>query len=149
MSLDNNSDWKNFSNLQTPVYYYLTVKYFLPISIPTGIMTSLLTLIVLPKSSIRINERCRYLYLFYTASEVMLLFFKEIQDGFLSDGMYWLTDGRFYLSLETISSFSCKLFRGSRFSTEVLAAYSITVLNIERLPCNFVFPFNRTINCVA
>ena len=117
---------------EIPWYYKHTVKYFLPISIPAGFITTLLTLILLPRSSVRINKRCRYLYLFYAIFEGILIFFKEIQDGYLSDGMFWLTNGEFYVSLETISSFSCKVFRGFRFSSEVLAAYSITILNIER-----------------
>ena len=122
-----------------PLYYQLIVKYFLPISIPAGIITSLLSVIVLPNSTVRINSRCRYLYLFYTVSELFLIFFKEMQDGFLSDGMYWLSGGKYFVSLETISGISCKVFRGFRFSFEVLAAYSITFMNIERFAILFIY----------
>ena len=131
-SVNSSKGAENFEKTAIPFYYQIIVKYYLPFSIPIGIVTSILTLITLPRSSVRLNQRCRYLYLFHTASELVLIFFKELQDGYLSDGMYWLTDGKVYLSLETISSLFCKIFRGARFSSEAITAYSITFMNIER-----------------
>ena len=125
MPNNNNSSpaFSYFNNFFRPFYYQITVNFFLPISIPTGIMSCLLTIIILPSSSVRINSRCRYLYLFYTASESFLIFFKDIHEGYLPDGIEWITGGNIFLSLEAISSLFCKVFRGLRFSTEALAAY--------------------------
>ena len=137
MSL-NNSSLSIFDSkliiLQTPGYYKFIIKYFLPVSIPAGLFTTLLTLVLLPSQNIKINNQCRYLYLFYIVSEFFLIFFKEVQDGLLSDGLVWLSEGKIFLSLETSSSLFCKIFRGCRFSIEVLATYSITIMNFERFP---------------
>ena len=115
-----------------PWYYLLTVKFILPVTIPAGIIAHFLSLIALSHKSVNLNSNCRYLLLFYTISESILIFFKDIQDGFLSDGMYWLTGGKYFVNFETISGWSCKFFRGCRFSTEVLASYSLTFINFER-----------------
>ena len=121
------------SEAEIPFYYLVTVKYFLPFSIPAGLLSSIIIFYLCLNKSVKMNNRSRYLYLFYAASELILIFFKDIIEGFLSDGMYLLTSGRYFMSLETISILSCKIFRSGRFVFEVLASYSITILNIERL----------------
>ena len=113
-------------------FYLWTVKYFLLFSIPTGIISNILILITLPRSSVRLNSRSRYLYLFYTISDCVLLFFKEIEDGFLDHTLYWLSDGKLFVFLEALSTEACKIFVSGRFITEILASYSITTMNLER-----------------
>lgn len=116
-----------------PFYRQWTILYLQPVTILLSIIGNLLTLVVLPMRSVRMNPRCRYLYLFYTVSDTFLIFFKDIQDGYMADGLYWMSDGRINIYLELISSAGCKIFRGSRFSTEALAAYTIIIMNLERL----------------
>ena len=128
-----NSSGNLIPNYSTfPVYYALTLRYFLILSIPSGIISSIMTLIALSSSQVQINKRCRYLYLFDTISECCLIFFKDIITGFLGDGLSLLSDGKVSINLETKSILFCKIFRGCRFSTEVLASYSITIMTVER-----------------
>ncbi len=115
-----------------PWYRKWTILYAQPIIIPLSILGNILTLIVLPMRTVRMNNRCRYLYVFYTLAETSLIFFKDIQDGFLADGLYLLSNGRIDIFLEILSSFGCKFFRGTRFSTEALAAYTLVIMNLER-----------------
>lgn len=115
-----------------PFYRQWTILYVQPVTIPLSIIGNILTLIVLPMKQVRMNRRCRYLYLFYTLSDTILIFFKDIQDGYMADGLYWMTNGRINIYLELLSSAGCKIFRGTRFSTEALAAYTMITMNVER-----------------
>ena len=113
-------------------FYLWTVKYFLLFSIPTGIISNTLILLTLPRSTVRLNSRSRYVYLFYTISDCFLLIFKDFEDGFLDHTLYWLSDGKVYVFLEALSTETCKIMLSAAYITEILAAYSITTMILER-----------------
>ena len=131
------SDYSNISmsNLQINSYQWynvLAIKYFALFSIPCGILTNILILITLPRSTVRLNSRTRYLYLFYTINDCFLLFFKDIEDGFLDHSLRLITGGKVYVFLETLSIETCQVFLSGAFITEILVSYSITIMNFER-----------------
>ncbi len=121
-----------FHDSGVPWYYEWAVKYIHPFSIIIAIICNAISLIVIAQTSVKINSRLRYLYICYLVWDFGLIFFKDLQDGYLADGLYWATNGKFFIAFELISSAACKFFRGGRFSTEVLSAYTITFMNIER-----------------
>ena len=47
-------------------YYEWTVLYLQPYIIPSSVICNLLVLFTLPRQSVRMNQRCRYLYVFFT-----------------------------------------------------------------------------------
>lgn len=59
-------------------YYVWTVLYLQPYIVPSSVLCNLLVIITLPRSSVRMNQRCRYLYVFFTVWDTILIFFKDI-----------------------------------------------------------------------
>lgn len=123
-------------------YYEWLVKFVQPVTIPLGLVSNAVSLALLPRRSVRINLRCKYLYMFSLIADTLLIVFKDLVDGYLSDGLYWLSDGRFYLDLEFIS---CHVFRSARFILEILSNYSITFIVIERY-FSLIYPLKLEAN---
>ena len=80
---------------------------------------------------VKINERCKYLWVFALVADSMLVFFKDLV-GSLDDGLFLLSGRATYLHTELLSHSACKLFRGTCFLLEVLANYSTSAMLIER-----------------
>ena len=59
-------------------YYKWTVLYLQLYIIPSSVLCNLFVLLTLPRSSVRMNQRCRYLYVFFTVWCTVLIFFKYV-----------------------------------------------------------------------
>ena len=80
----------------------------------------------------KINERCKYLWMCALVADSLLVFFKDLVDGWLDDGLFLLSGRATFLHTELLSHAACKLFRGTCFLLEVLSNYSTSAMLIER-----------------
>ena len=127
----------NLTNLskveQFPGYYIFVILYCQSIIIPLSFTSALLTALVIPRRSVKVNNRSRQFYLIIAIADIIQVFFKDLQTGYLGDGLYFLTNGKIFIYFELLGSWACKFFRTTRFALDNFSNYTITVLCIERL----------------
>ena len=81
---------------------------------------------------VKINKRCKYLWMWALVADSLLVFFKDLVDGWLDDGIFLLSGRATFLHTELLSHTACKLLRGACFLLEVLSNYSTSAMLIER-----------------
>lgn len=107
--------------------------YFSPIIFIHGFFGNLLSLVTLFRIQRRAPGRFNLYTIAIIISFLFLLIFDTLLDDFFGRGLGWLTDYRFTLKLDQISSISCKFITYATDSSGFVATSTLAVFGMDRV----------------
>ena len=118
------SEWGNFD--------YISLAYLVPVNCVIGFCENLIILYVLYHMKTGVGESSRMYYALLAIFNFSNLLVLHLTNGFITNGLHFATQGKFYLSEPIYNLWFCKIYINLYIPVDVLVMWTYVLLNIER-----------------
>ena len=113
-------------------YKRIWFSYFHPVTVFTGLISNLFVLLVLPKLKYALSDKSRFQYQCLATFDFMTLLTFHFLQVFLGDSMFFASTGQYYIYIDKMGSWPCKLSWFNWYLFMALANYCYVEFCIER-----------------
>ena len=126
-------NWFAESELAWGCFHYVTLAYIFPVNCVIGFCENLAILYVLYHMTTGVGESARFYYALLAIFNICNIILLDIANGWLTIGLRFATQGRFYLSATIYNEWFCKIFICLYMPTYVLLMWTYVLFNTERV----------------
>ena len=142
------AEWGNFE--------YVVLAYLVPVNCVIGFCENLIILYVLYHMKTGVGESSRMYYALLAIFNFSILLVMHLTNGFITNGLHFATQGKFYLSEPIHNLWFCKIYINLYIFVDVLVMWTYVLLNIDRtvaisapLKAKSMFTVRRNLQYVA